>query len=399
MESCKNILVITPTPSHPQNSGNRKRVHSLFKYFQSHSFNIHFVLYNAYQNDAICNKSNYEEMRQEWDYFDLVMPSPDYHKVLTTFRNRLCKRSLYQQMASKGLTINFGIDDWCSDSLINFIKWKTRNYAFSAVFIEYVFLSKVAEYIPRNTLKIIDTHDVFANRHNTLVRNGMEASFFSTSKTSEIKGLNRSDLVLAIQEEEKRYFESHLASKVIKVSHIEQEKFVDKEYQTLHSIGIISSLNSINVISIQKFIDLISRSQSLNDLKIYIAGSVCQKISVSLPNVILLNHVDSLANFYALADLYINPMVTGTGIKIKTLEAFSYGVPFLSTQSGSVGISSSFDFHNFLGLEELVEHLEHIYVKNILLKSYQDASKQCFYDYKTKLDSQLELLLSYVEGC
>ncbi|BAY65888.1 group 1 glycosyl transferase [Calothrix brevissima NIES-22] len=395
----KDILVVAPTPSHPQDSGNRKRIYSLFKYLQSQSFKIHYVLYNVYNQDFYCNQSSYDEMTQEWDYFDFVLPSHDSHKVLANLRNRFLRSSSYKKLTNQGikLPIQYSIDDWCSDNLTNFIRWKCNNFSFAAVFVEYVFLSNVIKYVPKNTLKIIDTHDVFANRHISLIENKMTASFFTTSIKEEVKGLNRSDLVLAIQEEEKEYFERHINPDVIEVSHLEEEKFITREYQYVQSVGVIASRNAINISSVKKFVEIVNKKETLKDLKIYIAGSVCQAIRQDYTNVVYLNHVDSLEKFYSIADIFVNPMLSGTGIKIKTLEAFAYGVPFLSTTSGSLGTGSIFDFHNFLTLEELVNFLETIYTEKISLTSLQEASKKCFYNYQSKLEIQLEALVNRLE--
>ncbi|MDZ7957148.1 MAG: glycosyltransferase [Aulosira sp. DedQUE10] len=334
-------------------------------------------------------------MNQEWDYFDFVIPSRDYHRLLANFRNRFFRSSYYRKLTDKGikLPIQYSIDDWCSDNITNFIKWKCKNFSFAAVFVEYVFLSKVIDHVPKKTLKIIDTHDVFANRHISLIENKVAASFFSTSTKEEVRGLNRADLVLAIQEEEKEYFERHIKPDVIEVSHLENENFINKKYQNVQSVGIIASRNAINISSVKKFLEIVNSTPYFKNLKIYIAGSVCQEISQSSPNVMFLDYVDSLEHFYSLADIYINPMLSGTGIKIKTLEAFSYGVPFLSTTSGSLGTSSNFDFHNFSTLEELVNFLETLYTEQRNLIPLQEASQKSFYNYKCRLELQLESLL------
>ena len=391
----RDLLVVTPTPSHPQDSGNRKRIYSLFKHLQANSFKIHYVLYNVY-NKSFCNKSSYEAMRGEWDYFDYVLHSNDKYKFVANFKSQIIQSCHYSNIALKGayLPIQYGIDDWCSDALIKFIKWKCSYFPISTVFVEYVFLSKVLKGLPENTFKVIDTHDVFANRHSSLVKNNIKPNFFTTPTKEEIKGLNRADLVLAIQNEEKRYFEERINPEVIELAHLEDEKFVNREYNFLDSIGIIASSNPINVYSVQKFLDLISEVENLSSLKFYIAGGVSQKIFCSLPNVIILGQVDSLEHFYNMSDLYLNLMIAGTGIKIKTIEAFSYGVPLLSTKFGSDGSGSKFEFHNLPSLEELINYLSNLYSNQASLKLYQEASKSCFYTYKANLNTQLDSLLA-----
>lgn len=391
----KDILVVTPTPSHPQDSGNRKRIYTLFKHLQANSFKIHYVLYNVY-NKSFCNKSNYEAMREEWDYFDYVLHSHDNCRFVANIKRKILQSCHYSNISLKGayLPIQYGIDDWCSDALTKFINWKCSNFPISTVFVEYVFLSKVLKGLPENTFKVIDTHDVFANRHSSLIKNNIKPNFFTTPIKEEVKGLNRADLVLAIQKEEKKYFEERINSEVIELAHLEEEKFVSRKYNFLDSIGIIASSNPINVSSVQNFLDLLAEVKSLSSLKFYIAGAVSQKISCSLPNVVVLGQVDCLEHFYNMADLYLNLMIAGTGIKIKTIEAFSYGVPLLSTKFGSDGSGSKFEFHNFPSLKELVDHINNLYSNQASLKTYQEASKSCFHTYRANLNIQLDSLLA-----
>lgn len=110
-------------------------------------------------------------------------------------------------------------------------------------------------------------------------------------------------MILAIQENQKKYFEARINPRVMKVSHVQEEKFTDRQYKYLSSIEIISSLNAINVRSVQMFLDLVSVRKSLSTLKIYVAGSVWKKFSCSLPNVFFLGEVDCLNDFYNLADI------------------------------------------------------------------------------------------------
>jgi glycosyltransferase involved in cell wall biosynthesis len=42
---------------------------------------------------------------------------------------------------------------------------------------------------------------------------------------------------------------------------------------------------------------------------------------------------------YRLGNVIINPMQTGTGLKIKTLEALAYGKTVLSTHAGACGLN------------------------------------------------------------
>ena len=64
---------------------------------------------------------------------------------------------------------SFEIDDWYPDRLDDFIKGIQVKNQFHAVICEYVFMSKCLNLFNKETIKILDTHDRFADRSNRLL--------------------------------------------------------------------------------------------------------------------------------------------------------------------------------------------------------------------------------------
>src|SRR5262249_17525837 len=56
------------------------------------------------------------------------------------------------------------------------------------------------------------------------------------------------------------------------------------------------------------------------------------------PRIRLHGFVEDLAPFYASADAAVVPLRAGGGTRIKILEAFAHGVPFVSTRIGAEGL-------------------------------------------------------------
>jgi hypothetical protein len=83
--------------------------------------------------------------------------------------------------------------------------------------------------------------------------------------------------------------------------------------------------------------------------------------------------VDSLADFYGEVDAVINPMLGGTGLKIKTLEALAFGRAFVGTASALDGIpivrSVSTDAHD----AELANDLKRLFADRYEVLSAADA--------------------------
>ena len=105
---------------------------------------------------------------------------------------------------------------------------------------------------------------------------------------------------------------------------------------------ICRGLNQLNITRIRSFIsntrDLFA--QKFAPLVIIIGGSVCEAIEdlADEPHVRLLGRYDEPREFYSQCDVIINPMMRSTGLKIKTVEAVSLGMPLLSTAHASEGL-------------------------------------------------------------
>ncbi|MBK7885593.1 MAG: glycosyltransferase family 4 protein [Chitinophagaceae bacterium] len=55
-------------------------------------------------------------------------------------------------------------------------------------------------------------------------------------------------------------------------------------------------------------------------------------------NIIYAGFVDDIALFFKAADIFINPVTDGGGIKTKLVEALGYNVSVISTANGAIGI-------------------------------------------------------------
>ena len=68
-------------------------------------------------------------------------------------------------------------------------------------------------------------------------------------------------------------------------------------------------------------------------------GSICSDPSLrSHPNVTLLGFVENLDAVYDKAELVINPVRIGQGVKVKVVEALARGCIVLTTSNGAAGI-------------------------------------------------------------
>ena len=365
------ILWFSPTPSHPQNAGNRSRIFALVKYFQNLGHQITFVYFAQEGQDAKAIAA----MEAEWD---------DFHLIPRTHQRQ------------KSLGNLWGIDDWYDPIITDRLGSLLRQKSFEVVFCEYIFQSKMLELFPPNCIKIIDTHDRFGDRANLLQRNGIAPDFFYTSNEQEAIGLNRADIAIAIQEEEASYYRSITTAKVATIGHVIPETSwqwsVSQATDKLR-IGYFGSGNSFNRKSVDRFIAAYSQNKELMaKSELIFAGSICD--SLKLPpevNRTLMGRIDRIEDFYQAVDVAINPMIAGTGLKIKTVEAMNFGLPTVSTISGSDGLPVEQKYHLLSSPKDMVSHLLAMCDTQTRSAAGKESSK-VINNYKYQLVQQLNLL-------
>ena len=371
------ILWFSPTPSHPQNAGNRSRIYALVKYFQNQGHQITFVYFAQEGTDSKAIAA----MEAEWD---------DFHLITTSNKRQ------------KSLGDLWGIDDWYDRHITEEVSSILRQKSFDVAFCEYIFQSKVLELFPPQCIKVIDTHDRFGDRANLLKRNGIVPDFFYTSNEQEAIGLNRADIVIAIQEEEANYYRSITSAKVAVISHVVFESdwqwSMDPEASKPLRIGYFGSGNSFNRKSINQFISAYCQNGELMaKSELIFAGSICNHLEFPQQvNKTLMGKVNQIIDFYSAVDIAINPMIAGTGLKIKSVEAFSFGMPIVSTISGSDGLPVEQEYHLRRSPEEMVDSLLKMTQPQNLLTAGIESSK-VINEYKYQLAQQLNLLNQTIE--
>ena len=75
----------------------------------------------------------------------------------------------------------FAIDDWWPSGVGTIAAELDRAWRFDLCIANYVWFSAVLDHLPDRVLKLIDTHDVFAEREARSTAMGIDASWFSTT--------------------------------------------------------------------------------------------------------------------------------------------------------------------------------------------------------------------------
>lgn len=339
----KKILIISPTPTHPTTAGNRIRILTTVEFLKGLGFDVFFILVDK-------SKLNEEAMTHYWGNNWLQFVPSSYKNSLSYLQLLLLKIYHYtgRLVNIPNFKFNRFIDSYYPDGLDEFVAQHLNLYSYHAVIVEYAILSRVLSNFPKNTFKMIDTHDKFTNRYKTYLESGLYPDWYSLFKRSEAKGLKRADHILAIQEKEAEYFKKISKKDVTVFGHLA----VFKPVRNVKSNSIIFvasdniiNINALNTFLIDVFPDIVS---ILNDFKFIIAGKIGKTKNLSIPPS-LLPHIEIIDEFknaeevYSKASVAINPVKTGTGLKIKLIEAVSYGLPIISFKDSNDVFSNKLD--------------------------------------------------------
>src|SRR5262249_25273066 len=83
-------------------------------------------------------------------------------------------------------------------SLVSATRALCARYSPDVVVAEYAFATPCLSVVPKRTIKIIDTHDVFSRRRSHVVRYGIDDRYY-LSRWQERRYLLKGDVVIAIQ--------------------------------------------------------------------------------------------------------------------------------------------------------------------------------------------------------
>lgn len=199
---------------------------------------------------------------------------------------------------------------------------------------------------------IVDTHDALHVRNEQFKKNN-KVHWLDISRDEEADALSQFDLVLSIQDKEEQLFRELVPnSEVMIVGHspvvpgdFEFDLQVTGESEKIR-IGYIGSNNHANVDGIEWFLrdcwpTIIEQCEL--EIELLIGGPLYDVLKhkglAQSPSVKFSGFIESVAQFYQPLDFVINPVRFGSGLKIKTVEAFCFGRPLVAHSHSLTGLS------------------------------------------------------------
>lgn len=365
------VLIVSPIASHPADQGNAARIRAEADELRRRGVATDFFYYGM---EGLSQKQ-FEAMSRYWRRFfflkSTTLPTPT-------------------------LPHAWGLDDWCSDHLCEQVASIVAKHRYDAVIVNYVWMSKVLERIS-GPLKILDTHDLFGDRSKVAENAKLEPRWFFTTLGEENRGFGRADVVIGIQEKESAAIAARHAGRTITVGHPIDPEFMLRGVRPASSFtfGYIGSGNPFNIASIAALDSAIAAAGGVDWT---LAGSITRTKLDLKSRPYIMGMVDKLTDFYDHVDCVLNPMIGGTGLKIKTIEALAYGRPIIGTVDAFEGIPARHPLHQLRAMDDMAAALRSYKESATLREEMQKESYRVFAIYMARVSQDYDLLADIIRG-
>lgn len=333
----KKILMISDTIILPLERGNRKRVYNLVNMMRAHGCEVDFLFLATYPEED-------PALTEEFIGKEHFLRFENKKRTFPVFLKRKVRKAL-ELLHIPGLFKYFNVDEKISPEIGSFMKILFKERDYDVVWAEYVYTSKALCYVPEGVTKVVDTVNAFTFKRQMYEAVGYRNYEFAVTEKEEARGLARADWVVAIQEEEEKFFRSILPERV-RVCTIGENMPVSEPYVAdTDTILFLGSYYVVNREGVKHFIDKILPilKQSGVSYHVKLAGTICRHIPDS-GEYEKLGIIDDIDAAYRDARLVINPVHVGTGLNIKTIEAVSKAKPLVSHSVGVRGLSTDRSF-------------------------------------------------------
>ena len=336
-DSDNRVLLISRIGCPPPYEGNRTRVQALVREISALGYAVHFAGIHLSDQERAATEPHVDR----WVGNFVV---PESVGGLTRFGARVFRKL---SRVSGGLARSEeSVDDGFYAPWLTQAKALQRKHRYRRVIVSYVFFSKFLDAFRGADVRAIDTHDSFSNRKERLSKDGIADYWHSFSAAEEARGLRRASRLIAIQAPEAALFrQMPRAPSVYEVGHflneeaglVEQVGAIGGGAET--DVGLIGSRNPINRHAAAWLLDEVWPSvlERNPGARLVVAGTVCTGLPAQ-GSVLALGPVDDLASVYRRCGFMINPVQVGTGLKIKTVEALSFGRCVVTTPTGAEGV-------------------------------------------------------------
>lgn len=211
-----------------------------------------------------------------------------------------------------------------------------------AIIVSYAYMAECMTDLSTSALLLLDTLDVAHLRTRRLLEQGLDTGWM-VSYEEECRLLHYFDVIIAIQESEAEVFREMAPELQVITAGVSYPIRQASPNPKKDRILIVGSRASSNVHGLQRFLEEAwpKVRQACPDAELDICGTVSAGIKKRYAGVKRRGVVADLTPYYDNAEVLINPVWIGSGLKTKTVEALSFGKALITTPCGIEGMTPS----------------------------------------------------------
>lgn len=210
---------------------------------------------------------------------------------------------------------------------------------------DYMFLARAFPYAARpDAATAIVMHDLFHARSDGFAATGDRDSVAGISRDSELALLGKADAVIAIQAAEAGFVRRALPRSAVILAPMAAHPVDVAQPGLSDRLLFVGSNTAPNVHGLRWFIDNVwpDLHAARPAMVLDVAGAVAAAFPAGGPEgVVFHGLVDDLAPFYTRAGVVISPLLHGSGLKIKLIEALARGKAAVATAVTLQGVEET----------------------------------------------------------
>ena len=207
------------------------------------------------------------------------------------------------------------------------------------VFVDTLFRAGFIPFLRSSPMLALIAHDVFHQRCQSIAAQDTPVRPW-VSAQDEAAVLSQFDRVIAISDEDAALLRSLAPAAAISTLMSPLDVVVTGARSESPGMRVLylGSRAHHNVQGLQWFLEEVWPQvlAIVPDAVLDVAGSICDGLQAR-PNVVLHGRVDSIAAIARNTRFAINPVLAGSGLKIKMLDYFAHSLPCITTEVGATG--------------------------------------------------------------
>jgi glycosyltransferase involved in cell wall biosynthesis len=330
----RRVLFFMPDNPLKKNAGNRTRALSMLSYFKSRDFEIDFVseYFTGRWNET--DIKAFEEAGVANNTY-VIKKKPSKKNILYYLLFYKLPNLFYQ---NKAWFFPLQFPELVTLRFKRAFKKILKNNDYDYIFINYASWATLVEnnHFTKKSIKVIDTHDFITAQLQK--KNDIGLSF-----KEEIRRISLFDITLAISVEEQYIFSQFCKNRVVLAPMmLDKQENIHSTNEKSFDLIYVASDNIHNQKAANWFFNEVYPLLPTN-IQICIIGQINEHLYVKAPNIVSVNFAEDLSIYYQNAKVALCPMLTGTGTKIKVVEALSYGLPIVCNTRGIDGLINKTD--------------------------------------------------------